>query len=103
MSEGSILTERVITRKPPSILDALQIHLKRAVYQASFCWAQSLSKDAVLPDTNEWGWKTCDDGYDLFWTTIPEASKMCQELIRSCGCKSKKGCKGPYKRVKPSL
>ena len=70
-------------------LDAPEIHLKRAVYKASFCWAQSLSKDAVLPDPNEWGWKTCNEGYDLVWTTITEASKMCQELI--CGCKSEKG------------
>lgn len=37
----------------PPTLDALALHLKRAVYQASYCWAQALSKDAILPDPNE--------------------------------------------------
>ena len=41
---------------PPTI-DALKLHIYRAVYQASSCWAQSLLKEATLPDPTEWGWR----------------------------------------------
>ena len=41
-------------------------------------------------NSNDWGWKT--DGELLLprWTTIPEASKSCQELT-SCKCKTRCG------------
>lgn len=87
----------------PPTLDALKLHIQRAVYQASYCWAQSLSKDAMLPDPNEWwGWKSQDSLYEVVWTTLPEASKKCQELIR-CGCNPEKGCKGRCKCANASL
>ena len=39
-------------------------------------------------DFNEWGWIVDNDSFRIKWTTLPEASKVCPELI-SCG----KGCK----------
>ena len=62
------------------------------MFQTSYCWAQSLLKDLVLPDPNKWGRKICDEGYNLVWT-MPETSKMCQEMIQ-CVCNNEKGCKG---------
>ena len=34
----------------PPTTDALQLHIYRAIYQASYCWAQSLCKISSLPD-----------------------------------------------------
>ena len=39
----------------PPTLDVLTQYLKRAVYRAGFCWAQSLLRDATLPDPNGMG------------------------------------------------
>ena len=86
----------------PPTQDALFLHVYRAVYQASYCWAQALTKDAFLPDPNNWGWKDTLEGYDFIWTTLSDASKLCQELTK-CGCKSEIGCKERYKCVKASL
>ena len=61
--------------------DVLQLHIYRAIYQASYCWAQSLCKIPSLADPCEWGWKMEDKHYKIVWTSIPEASKMCNELI----------------------
>ena len=58
----------------------------------------------ILPDPNEWGWKY-DEGNRVFtisWMTIPQASAICQELVR-CGCNKEKGCKGRCKCRKVSL
>ena len=87
----------------PPTLDVLTQHIKRAVYQAGFCWAQSLLRDATLPDSNEWGWKVNNDNkYDILWMTLPEVSSICQELTR-CGCNPEKGCKGRCKCLKASI
>ena len=86
----------------PPTQDALILHVYRAVYQASYCWAQALRKDAFLPDPNDCGWKNTVEGYDFIWTTLPDASKSCQELTK-CGCKSEIGCKERCKCVKTSL
>ena len=81
-------------------LDVFNLHVNRAVYQASYFWAQSLLKDPVLPDPNEWGWKLFDEGFNLVWSTPPEASKICQELIR-CGCNIEKAAKDVVNPLKP--
>ena len=63
---------------------ALEKHIKRAAYQAGQVWGQALVSIQELPA--EWGWHLCSDGWKPIWTTLPEASKACNELIR-CGCK----------------
>ena len=37
----------------PPAADAVQFHIYRAIYQASYCWAQSLCKIPSLPDPCE--------------------------------------------------
>jgi hypothetical protein len=69
----------------PPTENALKQHIKRAVYQAGYVWYQSLQKVQSLPCPSEWGWKSVDGNWTPLWTTIPQASKVCQELIR-CGC-----------------
>ena len=86
----------------PPTYDALKLHLQRAVYQASYCWSQSLLKAPTMPDPCNWGWSLSDEIYQIVWTTIPEASKICNELVR-CGCKQEKGCRGRCKCIKASL
>ena len=86
----------------PPTLDVLTQHLKRVVYQTGFCWAQSLLRDATLPNPNEWGWKENNNKYDILWMTLPQVSSVCQELTR-CGCNPEKGCKGRFKCYKASI
>ena len=77
---------RAIVGLPPTVA-ALIEHTKRAVYQAGHCWGQMMTPSQKLPSPNDWGWKkTASGGWDVIWTTLPEASEACRELLR-CGCK----------------
>ena len=81
---------RQIDRIPPTEA-ALKEHIKRAVYQAGYCWGQSLALHQHLPSPGEWGWeKRSDNHWTPFWTSLPEAEKVCKELIK-CGCKKPAG------------
>ena len=47
----------------------------------------------TLTEPEKWGWQKNEDGdWEPVWTTIPEASKVCKELIK-CECKVEKCCK----------
>jgi len=84
----------------PPTQAALKQHVKRAVYQAGHVWGQSLEPIQELPSPSEWGWKDSPHGWEPLWTTLPKASKVCNELIR-CGCK--KACRGLCKCTKADL
>ena len=76
-------------------------HVKRAAYQAGYCWSQSLLPMAVLQQPDEWGWtRTTEGAWEVLWGKLPEASKVCSELIR-CGCT--KGCRKNCKCKKAAL
>ncbi|XP_076078833.1 uncharacterized protein LOC143048849 [Mytilus galloprovincialis] len=82
---------------------ALHQHIKRAAYQAGFCWGQALVKLQETPSPSIWGWKRNKEGlWEPFWTALQQASESCAELIK-CGCKSENGCRGRCKCVKASL
>ena len=49
-----------------------------------------LGEDPVLPPPTEGGWGKTEGINEPHWTTLPQATKSCHELV-SCGCKS--GCK----------
>ena len=86
----------------PPTHDALFLHTKRIIYQAS-CWRQSLIKQQNLPDPSLWGWQKEDNGeFSVKWISIPQAADVCRELI-FCGCKKEKGCKRRWKCKKSSL
>ena len=87
---------RTIDRLPPT-----QAAL-RAAYQAGHCWAQLMIAAPEVPSPGDWGWKKKDQdqGWEAFWTTLPEATQACRELIR-CGCK--KECRGRCKCQKAAL
>mgnify|MGYP001291673671 CR=1 FL=1 len=84
---------RQLDRIPPTEA-ALKEHVKRAAYQGGHVWGQSLVPMQTLPSPEHWGWSKVDQGWIPFWTSLPEASKSCQELIK-CGCK--KSCRPPCK------
>lgn len=90
---------RSIEAIPPT-REALRQHIKRAAYQAGFCWGQMMICTPDLPSPSEWGWVQSDNGWKIYWTTLPEATEACRQLI-TCGCK--KGCRGQCKCVKASL
>ena len=52
--------------------------------------------ESELPSPTEWEWNKVEDGWEVCWTTLPEATKACRELIQS-GCK--KGCRGHCNNV----
>jgi len=71
----------------PPTQDALQQHVKRAVYQAGI-WTTSTQVKQVIPSPEDFGWSK-DPLSQLWvpvWITIPEISKACSELIK-CSCK----------------
>ena len=80
---------RSIEHIPPSYA-ALQQHIKRAAYQAGFCWGQALIKLQETPSPTNRGWTRNKEGvWEPFWTSLQQASASCNELIK-CGCKSEK-------------
>ncbi len=89
---------RTLENLPPTQA-ALKQHVKLASYQAN-CWNKALIRDPELPSPGEWGWYMNTAGWYLLWTTLPEASESCHELIH-CGCK--KGCNNRCKYVKAAL
>jgi hypothetical protein len=90
---------RSIDALPPT-REALRQHIKRAAYQAGLCWGQMMVCTPELPSPSEWGWVHSDNGWGIYWTTLPEATEACRQLLR-CGCK--KGCRGQCKCVKAAL
>ena len=86
----------------PPTLDALEHHVKRAVYQAGHIWGQSLIGNPEIPSPASWGWEkvTNKSLWTPRWTTLPEASKACEELIK---CMRKKSCSKRCSCVKASL
>lgn len=89
---------RSLENIPPTQAVLIQ-HIKRASYQANI-WNQALIPDPQLPSPSNWGWQQSSEGWAPLWTTLPEASVSCYELIH-CGCK--KGCAGRCKCVKAAL
>ena len=91
---------RSIDGLPPTQAELIQ-HIKWATYQAGHCWAQMMIAAPELPSPSEWGWsKKAEGGWEVCWTTLPEATQACRELIR-CGCK--KSCRGRCKYQKAAL
>ena len=91
---------RAIGGLPPTQAALIQ-HTKRAAYQDGHCWAQMMTPAPELPSPNEWGWnKRPGGGWSITWTTLPEASEACSELLQ-CGCKN--GCRGRCKWQKAAL
>ena len=73
---------------PPTEAALLQ-HVKRAVYQACYVWAQSLIPCPILPSPENWGYKQTPHGWKPHWTDLPEAATSSTMLVK-CGCV--KGC-----------
>lgn len=78
---------------------ALLQHAKRYVYQASI-WSCCLKSQQNVPSPEEFGWTKIESSWKPKWTTLPEASIACSQLLK-CGCKM--GCAGRCKCVKANL
>jgi len=76
--------ERSLENIPPASATLVQ-HTKRVVYQDGHCWRRCLQSSPVLPSPSDWGWKkSSSQTWKPLWTSLTEASKACQELLR-CG------------------
>ena len=69
---------------------ALEQHVKRAAFQSGHTWGLTLIQQPLLPSPSSWRWIKTNNGlYEPHWTTLPEASKTCFELV---SCANKKRC-----------
>ena len=85
-----LFAKRTNVKQIPPTRAAMEQHIKRAIYQGGYLWGQTLVASPVLPSPTNWGWmKTTDGMFEPYWSTLPEASKVCSELV---SCKCKKGC-----------
>ena len=84
---------------PPTRAALIQ-HTKRAAYQGGHCWSQALITRPQLPSPQDWGWTWTTDGWQPYWTTLPDVTKSSRELVR-CGCT--KGCKSRCSCVRANL
>ena len=92
---------RMLETIPPTEAALLE-HTKRAVLQA-LVWKEAVIPQPEVLDPEKWGWVKKDDTYRPVWTTLPEASKICSELVK-CGCNvEKRGCIGNCKCVRADL
>ncbi len=47
-------------------------HVRRAVYQAGYCWSQSLLPMPDLPQLEGWGWTgTAEGAWNVLWSKLP--------------------------------
>ena len=91
---------RSMDNLPPTRAALLQ-HTKRAVYQGGYVWGQALVRCPCILSPETYGWqKSATQGWQPFWTLLPEAVASCSELLK-CGCK--KGCRGLCKCVRAAL
>ena len=80
---------RAIENIPPTKA-ALIEHIRRSTYQGAICWGQCLVANQQLPCPSDWGWLK-GIVWQPNWTTLPDASSTCRELLK-CNCKN--NCKG---------
>jgi hypothetical protein len=90
---------RTLENIPPTSNAFLQ-HVKRCVLQAINCWSHSLETQMPVINPAEWGWSKDGDKWLPVWMTIPQVSKICQELLH-CSCK--KACTARCKCFKANL
>ncbi|KAG1674335.1 hypothetical protein GQR58_015133 [Nymphon striatum] len=66
----------------PPTQDALLLYVQRTAYQTGI-WATCRTETPDVPTPDKWGWKILDGyNYQPIWMTIPEAAKVCTELIK---------------------
>ena len=85
----------------PPTQDALTQHIKRAAYQAGYCWAQTMIEVPELHlRLNGVGRRRLREAGKYAGQPYQKATQACRELVR-CGCK--KGYRGHCKCQKACL
>ena len=57
-----MFAKRLKAEQIPPTFDALEQHLRRAIYQGGYVWVQALLLQPVLPSPTGWGWSNNDNG-----------------------------------------
>ena len=72
----------------PPTRDALDLHCKRANYQARI-WLQADQEQIIVPPpTDTFAWTKETSMLSPVWTRLPPIPEACLQLV-TCGCKSK--------------
>ena len=91
VNDGQILlfSKTVNPEALPPTKDALELHIKRAHYQA-FVWKQAACQYPDLPNPDEMGWTTNGESGKLLplLMTKDPIPTTCKDII-SCSCKSR--------------
>lgn len=77
---------RSIENIPPT-KHALEQHILRMVYQASYVGGQALEAMPIMPSPSDWGWRKDSSLWTPIWTPQGEVAQVCRQLV-SCGCKN---------------
>ncbi|KMQ81934.1 hypothetical protein RF55_24731 [Lasius niger] len=77
----------------PPTRAALKQHVLRAVYQVGHVWVLALVPAPTPPSSTDWGWIKSSGVNEPLWTTLPETSKMCRELVSCKDCMKRCKCK----------
>ena len=83
---------RSIDNIPPKSA-ALWKHTLRSCYVAGNVSVQSMFKDQILPNPENWVWKMENSNLIPHWTDLFEATVALQDLTKY-SCKPEKGCRG---------
>ena len=74
----------------PPTQGPLRQHVRREAFQAGYVWIQALISQPELPSPVHCNWEQMGEGWTPRWTDLPQASKVCYELI-NCGYKTWRG------------
>ena len=77
----------------PPISAALWKHTLRSRYVAGHVWVQSMFKDRIPPNPENWGWKMENSNLIPHWTDLPEPTIATLGLIKF-SCKRGKSFRG---------
>jgi len=64
---------RSIDALPPT-REALKQHIKRAAYQAGYCWGQMMVSTPELPSPSDWGWVHTENSWDIILDNPPRGN-----------------------------
>ena len=80
-----------------------EVHSKRQSSRSYPPYTGSITAaHQTQPSPTEWGWVFGANGWQPFWTNLPEVTASCRELVK-CGIGCTKGCRGNCSCKKSNL
>lgn len=74
----------------PPTRDALLWQAHRGIYQTGI-YSSCLKSKMSIPSPEKFGWCKTEDSWQPYWTSLPEVSESCRQLLDlKCSCKKDK-------------